>query len=788
MPKLTLPVRSFVEFVLRSGDLLSGFSDRNRMADGVRAHKRLQKMRGTAYAAETPISYREKRDDLEIEIVGRIDGLIVTPDRILVEEIKTITHAFDQDRPDRAKHWAQAKVYAFIIGHQLSVASVDVQLTYVRLDPWETHEDCRSFSLAELRQTFDDLLTRYLEWTRPVIDWIARRDASIATLGFPFPAYRKGQRRISVAAYRTIESRGRLFIQAPTGIGKTVSVLFPAIKALREGHAEKLFYLTAKTIGRTVAEKTLEDLRGGGLAIKSVTLTAKDKVCFKREEDRSCDQTQCPYAIGYFDRINDALKDTFVRYDNLNRDVIEAQAQRHRVCPFELSLDLSLWADVVICDYNYVFDPRAYLRRFFMDQTGGPYLFLVDEAHNLVDRAREMFSASLSKRDCLELRRAVKPYSAELAKRLSAINDALLLYRKRCEEEEDYGRLVAADLPEEMIAPLQQFAGLMEQLLVSGPYLPLRDALLDYYFEVLAFLRVADLFDERYVTYAEKFGQDVTLRLFCIDPSYLIRQALNRGSAVLFFSATLLPLPYFRNLLGGDSTDPMLSLSSPFPPERLHTLLADQIGTSYKLRDQSYDAVAAAIAGVVKARTGGYLIFFPSYRYLASVYERFYLTHPTLRVQLQEPSMTERERDAFLQRFGADPGETLVGFVVMGGIFGEGIDLVGDRLIGAVVVGVGLPQVCLERELIRGHFADRGVDGFDYAYVYPGVNRVLQAVGRVIRTEEDCGVALLIDQRFSETHYRDLLPDWWQPLLSVRDAGHVEAEARAFWETMEAEG
>ena len=356
------------------------------MADGIRAHKRLQKTRGTAYAAETAVSYRETRHDLEIELVGRIDGLIVEPDRILVEEIKTITHEFDPEQPDRGTHWAQAKVYAFIIADRLAMASVDVQLTYVRLDPWETHEDRRTFTIEALRQTVDDLLTRYIEWVRPVMDWIARRDASIATLDFPFPEYRKGQKRMVAAAYRTIENSGRLFIQAPTGIGKTVSVLFPAIKALREGHVDKLFYLTAKTEGRTVAEKTLEDLRGGGLAIKSVTLTAKDKVCFKREKSRSCDQTQCLYAIGYFDRINDALKDTFVCYDNLNRDVIEVQAQKHRVCPFELSLDLALWTDVVICDYNYVFDPRVYLRRFFVDQPGSPYLFLIHEAHNLVDQ------------------------------------------------------------------------------------------------------------------------------------------------------------------------------------------------------------------------------------------------------------------------------------------------------------------------------------------------------------------------------------------------------------------
>lgn len=779
MSSISISVRSLVEFVLRAGSLTSGFAGRNRAADGTKGHRRLQKSRPEDYEAEVPVSYRVEQDGLSIDITGRMDGLTRTGDTPLIEEIKTITGEYDPARPDNPVHWAQAKVYAAILTEQEDIPQADIKLTYVRLDPWEVHEDVRPFTRDELAVFFKDLLTRFIHWHRVYIDWTANRNATIGQLDFPFTEYRRGQRRLAVAAYRTIEQQCRLFAQAPTGIGKTISVLFPAIKALKEGHAEKIFYLTAKTIGRTVAEKALDDMRDGGLAIKSVTLTARDKICFNPHGLTTCDPDQCEFAIGYFDRINDAVTETFAGKHAMTRDCIEEQARQHKVCPFEFSLDLALWADVIICDYNYVFDPRAYLRRFFMDQSGR-FIFLIDEAHNLVDRAREMFSASLSKKMFLDLRRHLKPHAPAIATRLNAVNSALLAYRKRCDEDAD-GVWVGGDLLDDVLKPIQKLIDAAEEVLARNQPMPHRDELLECYFEALAFLRIAELFDERYVVYAEKYRKDVTLRLFCLDPSYLLHEGLRRSTASILFSATLTPLDYFREILGGEDDDPTLALESPFPESHFRLLVADHIGTSYRQRDKTYDDVAHAVASLVQGKTGNYLVFFPSYRYMQSVHEQMALLYPNLDVRMQTSGMTEIERESYLALFNSENTDVLIGFAVMGGLFGEGIDLVGDRLLGAVVVGVGLPQVCLERELIRGYFSDRDVDGFAYAYMFPGMNRVLQAAGRVIRTPEDRGAVLLIDQRFGHSRYRRLFPTWWQSAQRVRKPEEIAETVRAFW-------
>ena len=780
MSQISISVRFLVEFVLRAGNLTRGFAGRSRALEGTRGHKRLQKSRPDDYEAEVPVSFSVERDGLEIDITGRMDGLTRSDDRPLIEEIKTITGEFDSSRPDNPMHWAQAKVYAAIVTRQQEFPQADIKLTYVRLDPWEVHEDTRTYSREGLAAFFDDLLVLFLKWRRVYFDWAAQRNTTIDTLDFPFAEYRQGQRRLVVAAYRAIELECRLFAQAPTGIGKTISVLFPAIKALKEGHAEKIFYLTAKTIGRTVVEKALDDMRRKGLSIKSVTLTARDKICFNTHGLATCDPDQCEYAIGYFDRINDAVTETFAHHHAMTRSFIEDQANKHKVCPFEFSLDLSLWADVIICDYNYVFDPRAYLRRFFLDQTGR-YLFLIDEAHNLVDRAREMFSASLSKRMFLDLRRHLKPHAPAIAKRSGAVNSALLTYQKRCREEAKNNTWVSTDLPEDVLKPLHKLVDAAEEVLAQNRPLPHRDELLECYFEALAFLRIAELFDGRYITYAEKFRKDVTLRLFCLDPSYLLHEGLQRSTASIFFSATLTPLDYFREILGGEEDDPMIYLDSPFPSENFRLLVADHIGTSYKQRDQTYDTVAYAVASLVQGMQGNYLVFFPSYRYMQSVYEQINTLYPDLNVHLQTSGMTETEREDYLALFDTDTVGTLIGFAVMGGLFGEGIDLVGDRLVGAAVVGVGLPQICLERELIRDYFAAREADGFAYAYMFPGMNRVLQAAGRVIRTPEDRGAVLLIDQRFGHRRYRRLFPAWWHPVQQVRRSEEIEEAVKAFW-------
>lgn len=779
---LKTSVRALVGFVLRSGDLTSGgFGNPDRLIEGTRGHQRVQRTRPEHYQAEVPLSYRIEVEDLELEINGRVDGLLVEDDTVLVEEIKTTESTLDPEMEDVPVHWAQAKVYASILAIQNDLERVDVQLTYVQIESMERHEDRRTFERDELLAFFQDLIERYMHWARIYHSWCNERNASIDAMPFPFADYRPGQRALAVATYRAIERGGRVFAQAPTGIGKTISTLFPAVKALGLGHAEKLFYLTAKTIGRTVAEKAVDDMRAGGVQLKSLTLTARDKICFKPNGGSSCDPEQCPFAIGYFDRINDALEDAF-QHDAFTRARIEEYAEKHQVCPFEFSLDLSLWSDIIICDYNYVFDPRAHLKRFF-EEDGGAYAFLIDEAHNLVDRARDMFSADLYKSEILGLRRLVAKDQPSLGKLLGDLNKYLLSIGKKVEKEGDGSAWIDPQLPKEILPKLEKFLRETERVLSRGAALLYFDELIEAYFNALAFIRIAELYDERYTTYAEKEQKEVYLRLYNIDPSKNIRDALKRGTSAVFFSATLTPLDYFRQILGGDQEDPLLSLDSPFPHDNLRLLLADQVETTYKKREDSYDEVAESIAVAASQRAGNYLAFFPSYRYMQEVSERFVEHHPDIEVLVQETSMSEREREAFLAVFAEDNAQTTVGFAVMGGIFGEGIDLVGDRLVGAVIVGVGLPQICLERDLIRHYFDRAELPGFDYAYTFPGMNRVLQAAGRVIRTDVDRGVVLLVDRRFDQPRYRRLFPPFWHGIHTVRTREEIGHSLAHFWQT-----
>ena len=650
---------------------------------------------------------------------------------------------------------------------------------YVQLDDWEIIEDRRTFSFVELSGFFKDLITGYLQWTAIYCKWCEERDLSIAALEFPFPAYRKGQRRLTAAAYRTIVAGGRLFVQAPTGIGKTISAIFPAVRAMGRGHLEKIFYLTAKTSGRMVAEKSIEDMRSRGLKLKSLTLTARDKICFKPTGGSSCDPEYCDYAIGYFDRVRAAIEEIF-QQDAFTRTTIEAIAFKHKVCPFELSLDLSLWADIIICDYNYVFDPRAYLRRFFLEKSGD-YAFLVDEAHNLVDRARQMFSVELCNHDVMAAKRAVKRNHPDLTDILHAINAYFTKLRQQCAQEGNGEAWVDPDLPKDLVPLLQNFLDQVQKKPASNFSVSCREEITDFYFRVLAFQRIVDLFDEHFTAYVETGDKDIRLRLLCLDPSSQLRSALTRGTTALFFSATLTPLPYFRDLLGGEEGDSILSLDSPFPHGNLQILVADHVDTTYKSREYTLNDVAACIAAMTARRCGNYLVFFPSYRYMEEVVERFRRAHPQVETVVQNKGMSEHEREEFLSIFDSESRKTVVGFALVGGIFGEGVDLAGERLIGAVIVGVGLPQICLERNLIRTYYDQVNLPGFEYAYTYPGMNRVLQAAGRVIRSVEDRGVVLLIDRRFGQQRYRRMFPGYWY-IRWTPCTEDIQFEIDQFWE------
>jgi DNA excision repair protein ERCC-2 len=796
----SVSVRELIEFVLRRGDLGGErqFVGSDRAMAGIRGHQMIQRSRPPGYQTEIPVEHRIDAGEFILQIRGRIDGLLVNPTEVLLEEIKTVHGAWKNEADPL--HWAQAKFYAFIYSHERGLSKIVIQLAYLELESEQVTEFRETVTSAELSDFFAATVVIYMEWLREQHRWEQERDQTIRTLSFPFPRYRPGQRDLAVAAYRVLGNGGRLFLTAPTGIGKTISVLFPAIKALGEGKLEHIFYLTARSVGRTIAEKALTDLRQCGLKLRAVTLTAKEKVCVRNGQP--CDPLTCPMALGYYDRIKPALREV-LGLQEINRSTFEAVAQKHQVCAFELSLDASIWADVVIGDYNYVFDPQVYLRRFFSEE-GRDYGFLVDEAHNLVDRAREMFSAELDGQEIREVKRAIKQSVPRCARALTKIQAAL-----RQLSDPSNSNVEAPDASEpstelnlfpapatvirmgsnpvrtsrefpESLSPLLEAALIeAESWLVQNQPAEFRDQLLTLYFRLRSFQRTAELYDERYVTII-KNGPVVKIRLFCLDPSHLLRQALARGKAAIFFSATLAPIDYFCAVLGGMPEDPKLQLASPFPPANLAVLIHDRIQTQFKARAESLADVVTAIQTLVQGRIGNYLVYFPSYQYLNVVLEAFQSRFPSVSVLVQRPGMTESDRDSFLGTFSIEHGETLVGFAVLGGIFGEGIDLVGERLIGAAIVGVGLPQLSVERDLIRDYFQQQNVAGFDYAYTYPGMNRVLQSVGRVIRSETDCGVVLLIDARFSEVRYRRLFPAWWK-YIRVRHSSALGEAIADFW-------
>lgn len=799
-PVYRVSVRELVEFVWRRGDLVgeAEFVGSNRALAGIRGHQQIQRSRPPGYRTEVSVEHTVEVAELRLEIRGRLDGLFPPALAVVLEEIKTVQGRWNEEADPL--HWAQIKCYGFMHAHAQGSPRLDLQLVYLDLVTGGVREFRQKFSFGELANFFATTAAAYVDWLREEQAWREARNASVAALSFPFAAYRPGQRQLAVAAYRVLSTGGRLFLTAPTGIGKTLATLFPAVKALGAGKLERIYYLTARTVARGLAEQALAALRGKGLKLRAVTLTAREKVCVR--DGQACNPLSCPLALGYYDRVKPALREALAA-EAITREVLDSVGGRHQVCPHALALDVAHWVDVVIGDYNYVFDPRVYLRRHF-DEAGGAYGFLVDEAHNLVDRGREMFSAELEDRDLPELKRALKTAVPRCAKALVKLHTALrqlcapmrsgredpvpsdpaaelalFPVRTASARDEDQATRSQPDLPEGLLPALATALAETERWLARNEPAEFRERLLSFYFQMLAWQRTADLYDERFVTILES-QPTLKVRLFCRDPSRLLREALGRGRAAIFFSATLAPLDYFRALLGGEPEDPVLQLASPFPPENLGVLVHDRIQTHRKGRADSLAQVVAAIGALVAGRRGNYLVYFPAYQYLNDALRAFQTRYPAVAVLAQRPGLSEAERGAFLASFQAESSETLVGFAVLGGIFGEGIDLVGERLIGAVIVGVGLPQLCAERDLIRDYFQSRGGAGFEFAYTFPGMNRVLQAAGRVIRSETDRGLVLLIDARFGEPRYRRLFPPWWQVVL-VREEASLAAAVHRFW-------
>lgn len=776
---IRISVRSLVEFILREGDIdnrVSGSMEKDAMLLGGKIHRKIQSRMGTNYTAEVPLKIQMPCDGFVLQIEGRADGVLKDDGKVLIDEIKGILRSLEHLEAPVPVHLAQAKCYAYIYAVQNSLKCIDVQMTYCQMETEKIRRFCQEFEFQELQTWFQDLVTQYEKWAKFEIEWRNVRNDSIRQIEFPFP-YREGQRDLVASVYRTILRKKKLFIQAPTGVGKTMATVFPAVRAVGEGLGEKIFYLTAKTIMRTVAEQAFSLLKEKGLLYKTITLTAKEKICFCEEAE--CNPDACPYAKGHFDRVNDAVFDLITHSGDWSREVLEEQAKKHMVCPFEMSLDVSDWADAVICDYNYAFDPQAHLKRFFSESGKGEYLFLIDEAHNLVERGREMYSASLYKEDLLEVRKMVKAEDPKLAKGLSECNQQFLELKRECEH---YQILKSVS---HIALKLMNVLSKLEDYLEECKDAEKKKRVLDFYFAVRSFLNIHDIMDENYVIFSEMMEDGrFQIKLFCVNPAVNLQNYLEQGNSTIFFSATLLPVHYYKKLLSVEKDDYAVYAHSSFPQENKFLFIGTDVSTRYTRRGEStYQRFARYIAVMAEQKKGNYMAFFPSYRFLEEVHTCFLecVDHEVDSI-CQVSYMDEEQREEFLEEFEQEREKSLVAFCVMGGIFSEGIDLTDDKLIGAVIAGTGLPQVCTEREILKQYFNAADMDGFDYAYLYPGMNKVLQSAGRVIRTESDRGVILLLDDRFRAMRYREVFPREWQQ-YQLGSVKNLEQEIRTFWES-----
>ena len=777
--KVSISVRNLVEFILRSGDLdnrRAGFADKEAMLKGSRIHRGIQRQMGGLYQAEVSLARETEFEDLVIIVEGRADGIIDDGTDATIDEIKGIYKDLRFLEEPIEVHLSQAKCYAFIYGEQKQKEKMRVQMTYCHLETEEIKRFEREYSLYELRIWFEELVAAYYRWARWQLEWKNKRNKSMEHLEFPFP-YREGQREVVSSVYRTILRNMQLFIQAPTGVGKTMSSIFPAVRSMGENISEKIFYLTAKTITRTVVWDAFQILQRQGLCCKVLILTAKEKMCVCEEVE--CRPDRCPRAKGHFDRVNEAVFALLTEEDSFDRDMLMKYSEKYQVCPYEMSLDVATWVDAVICDYNYVFDPVVYLRRFFSEGNKGKYVFLIDEAHNLVERGREMYSAVLYKDDFLKIKRLVKPYHKKLERALEKCNRQLLELKRECETYVELDTLGGFSLA------LLNVMGEMENFLEELEDGDMRKEVLEFYFQVRSFLYIYDLLDENYVIYSqhEEDGR-FRVKLYCVNPAVNLQNCLNKGISTIYFSATLLPVQFYRKLLSGRENDYAIYAHTPFSPDQKKVLLGRDVSSRYTRRGpEEYGRIAEYIAKTISARKGNYMVFFPSYRMLEDIYDIYLekFAGQNEKILCQSPSMQENAREEFLAEFDCEQETTLLGFCVMGGIFAEGIDLTGEKLIGAIIVGTGLPQISYEREILKKYYDRKGENGFDYAYRFPGMNKVLQSAGRVIRTKEDKGVILLLDERFCSPDYRNLFPREWED-YKICNRQNIKEMLEEFWE------
>lgn len=777
MEQIKISVRNLVEFVLRSGDIdnrRGKSGQKEAMQEGSRIHRKIQRRMGASYQPEVPLKIEIQEEKYQLIVEGRADGIIIEETGVTIDEIKGVYMDIHAMEAPIAVHLAQAKCYAYIFALKEELQEISVQMTYCNLDTEEIRRFQETYSFEEISKWFEAVIKRYEKWADFQYEARMERNESIAGLEFPYP-YRDGQKELAAGVYRTIRREKNLFIQAPTGTGKTITTVFPAVKAVGEELADKIFYLTAKTITRTVAKEAFDMLRHHGYLGRVITITAKEKLCLCEEMD--CNPVHCPYAEGHYDRVNDAVFDLINKERDITREVLIAQAEKFRVCPFEMCLDTTLWVDDIICDYNYVFDPNVYLKRFFAEGVKGDYLFLIDEAHNLVERGREMYSAVLYKEDFLKVKKIMKEYSRKCVKALEKCNGHLLGLKRECENYEILDNIGA------LIFALMQLGAALEEFFLKDISFPEKKEVQDFYLELRHFLNMYERVDENYVVYTEHEADGrFKLKLYCVDTAVNLQECLDKGRSTIFFSGTLLPIQYYKKLLSTKEDNYAVYARTVFSKEQRLLVIGTDVSSKYTRRNEGeFAKIARYIYETAQGKKGNYMAFFPSYKMMEQVLDKFYaLNLGEMDCVVQEMGMREREREEFLESFRVERDNTLVGFCVMGGIFSEGIDLKNEALIGAIIVGTGLPQISNEREILKNYYDKRYGEGFDYAFRYPGMNKVLQSAGRVIRTMEDRGVIVLLDERFLQREYLKMFPREWENYETVT-VESVQEKVKKFW-------
>lgn len=753
--KLVLSVHQLVDFLLRSGDIDTRVFNRSSMSEGSKIHSWYQASQSKGYISEYPLRCDFVVDDVEIILQGRADGIIHGKEEYIIDEIKsTVIDLNEFYEENHAWHLGQAICYAYMFAKEQKLPSMSIRLTYIRQGN-QKDKFIKEFSYQyiELENYVLDLLDQYINFYNIIFNNISKRNRSIQQLDFPFNSYRKGQKKMAKYVYDNASNGGLLFLEAPTGIGKTMSSLFPTLKVMGEDDESKLFYLTAKTSGRESASNAINLLKMRGLDINDIVITAKDKICFCKGQ--ACNPEECPFCKKYYDKIQSVIRYSLLNFTSFDFDTITEIAFENEICPFEFQLDLSLFMDVIICDYNYMFDPTSYMKRYF-DEDCSKFHVLVDEAHNLVTRSKEMYSAFISLKMFEDLRKNIRHYNNKKIK--SLIKRTMELF----DEFKDYedGFHIVNNFSDEVYKKLLRFTERYQEY-SKDDKVKIPKEITDLYIEINTFLKISEFYSEKYISYIEITSEDILLHLFCLDPSRFIRNRMNQVKSVALFSATMSPIEYYMKTLGGDfDEDEHVILPSPFKQENLLITIAPKVSIKYKNREASFSQVVEYIRTFTSSKVGNYFVYVPSYEYLEKLRPLLYFDEP-VDLYFQEKDMLDKDKVTFIEKFQSSPLVTTIGFAVIGGAFSEGIDLVSDRLIGAIIIGVGMPRINFESDQIKKYYDELELPGYNYAYLNPGMNKVMQAVGRVIRSENDKGAVLLIDERYTYRNYKELFKKEW---------------------------